>query len=303
MNLKKITYLLGWLLIGIGVLGLLGMGTASIQIPASAQKLDNYSYVEQLPNGQCRLTIHSQPLNSFFLFDIMGIETDSRRYTVNNSYPTESGLGSIYAVNKTDSGGNHCIRNGYCEFNFRTLPVESITYATLHFRACTVYAETVWLEIYQCGNIDHSAINWNNQPSRGSNPLDTVIVPPETNPDGSWETYQRDVTNTVTGEFSQDKIVTFGFITQEESGFAYIARYNIDPFPTLTIDYTPSQSGGSSSGSSSSSTESAENYTSNNTGSPLENVQSGPGWHHWPLICIIIGIILVGYSTNGRFFR
>ena len=113
-------------------------------------------------------------------------------------------------------------------------------------------------------------------------------------------------------EFNNDGVATFAFICPAGEGTAggeaCFGRES-DPAPTLQIDYVPGSSGGSSGGDTGGS--SSDSSTSNNstsysyTESDITSTGTGQGYgfNTWAIVCIIVGIILVGYSTNGRFFR
>jgi len=299
MNLKKLLYLLGWLLIAIGVLGLLGMGAWSIQIPRGAEKVNDYAYTLDLGNGQQRLVISSKPLEYFWLFDIMSPRADNR-YTVMNIYPSQAFNNEIYAGDGTTK------YKGFAEYNLYQYSIQSITSARLYFGGqLNKLNTTTKVNIYQCSNIP-SGINWNNTPSLGAlqGYINVSVVSPE------WQSLEMDVTTATIEEFNNEGIATFAFICPagegENGGEACFGRES-DPAPTLQIDYVPGSSGGGSSGGTGGDTggSSSNNTTSNSTSQTYESdiTSTGPGFNIWAIICVIIGIILVGYSTNGRFFR
>lgn len=301
MSFKKVVYALGWILIGIGILGLVGVGAYSIQIPCGAQKINDYAYVMEIENGQQRLVISSKPLQYFWLFDILSPRADNRA-TVMNIYPDTFSPSCIYAGDGTTK------YRGFAEYFLYNYNIQSITSARLYFGGqLNKQNTTTKVNIYACSNIPEN-LNWNYTPPLGA--LQGYVNVTAVSPD--WQSFQLDVTNAAIAELNNDGIATFAFICPAgegaEGGEACFGRES-DPAPTLEIDYVPGSGGGGSGGSegsgggdSGSSSSSSSSTSTTGTTIQTEDSPTVQGIPTWPILLIVIGFVLVLYGGNGKVF-
>lgn len=307
MDIKKALYPAGWILLAIGALALLGVGAAwSIQIPENAEKVSDYAYKMPLQDGTERLVIFSKKLEYFWLFDMMSPSADNR-YTVMNIYPTQNFPNEIYA------GDGETKYKGFTEYNLSQYSIQSINSATLFFGGqLNKQNTTTRVNIYACSNIP-SNLSWNNIPQL--NALQGYVNVSEISP--NWQSFNLNVTQVTIDEFTNDGTVTFAFICppgEGASGGEACFGRGADPAPTLQIDYVPGSSGGSGGGSSPPTNPPTNPPTTQppTTYTPDDSDNSSFLWDDtiiqeklpiWPILFMVIGIILVMYSSGGKVLR
>ena len=113
------------------------------------------------------------------------------------------------------------------------------------------------------------------------------------------------MTSATSTELAYDEIVTFGFYPESNNCMVQIVTNSSQIWPILTIDYTPesTSSGGTTGTPSTTVPPSSTLPPDDNTvlDDPVEPEPDLLKW--WPIILIIIGLIMVAWASNGRFFR
>jgi len=299
--MRKVIFVLGWILIAIGILGVIG---TSLEIPQGARKVNDYSFVQDLENGQKRLTICSRPFKMPF-FTIHAPLAD-RRVVIHYYYPDQHFSNEI--ISESNTGGNSLII-GYCEFDLREFNILSLTSAELYFKAFSNAASpNDKVGIYLTENITGN-LSWNNPLAKGNLQKQVTV----TSGSPFHQEFEFDVTSATQAELNYDEIVTFGFYPESNNCLVQIVTDSSQIWPILTIDYTPSGGTGGT-GSTGGSTNNDSNQDSNSDTDSGANDLDGVlppddtdtdseilKW--WPYISITVGIIMAGWSSGGRFFR
>ena len=302
--MKKLIFIFGWILIGVGGLSFLGFLGSNMEIPDGAQQINDYAFIQPLENGQMRLKICSRPFKMPF-FSIQAPLAD-RRVVIHYYYPDQYFSHEILV--ESNSEGTALII-GYSEFDLREFNIQSLTSAELFFKAFSNRATPQdKVGVYLTENIQGD-ISWNNPLARGD--LQKQITVTSGSP--IYQEFTIDVTNATQTELGVDEIVTFGYYPENNNCMVQIVGDTSQIWPILTIDYTES-SGGSTGGTSGGSTNTDNNTDSTGntdtipslTGAPLPPTpDDSTSWilKWWPYLSIIIGIIMVAWSSNGRFYR